>query len=89
VVNARIIFRGAVQGVGFRFTAVRIARGFGVAGFVRNLGDGTVELVAEGERHVLREFIHQLREDMSRNIDETLIEWSEATKRYNDFQVRF
>ena len=44
----RIIFHGRVQGVGFRYTTHRIARGFPVTGFVRNLTDGTVELVACG-----------------------------------------
>jgi acylphosphatase len=45
----RAFYRGRVQGVGFRFTARRLALGFAVAGFVRNLDDGQVELVAEGD----------------------------------------
>ena len=45
----RVFFRGRVQGVGFRMTARRLASGFAVAGFVRNLDDGRVELLVEGE----------------------------------------
>jgi acylphosphatase len=58
-----------VQGVGFRFTAVHIARQFpGISGFVRNLPDGRVELVAEGSSGDLDEFIAQLNSEMSRYI---------------------
>ena len=42
-------YEGRVQGVGFRYTARRIAAGFDVAGYVRNLADGRVELVASGD----------------------------------------
>lgn len=45
----RVIYAGRVQGVGFRYTAQRLASDLAVSGFVRNLRDGTVELVAEGE----------------------------------------
>jgi len=42
------LFHGHVQGVGFRVTAIGLARGLDVAGYVRNLSDGRVELVGEG-----------------------------------------
>lgn len=45
----RVLYGGRVQGVGFRFTAQRLAERFAVAGYVRNLPDGRVELVVEGE----------------------------------------
>jgi acylphosphatase len=44
----RIIFKGRVQGVGFRYTACRIARQFPITGIVRNLPDGSVETVIQG-----------------------------------------
>jgi acylphosphatase len=46
--RVRIVLRGRVQGVGFRRFVERVARGAGVAGWVRNRADGSVELVAEG-----------------------------------------
>jgi len=44
----RFIVRGVVQGVGFRWFVVRKARALGLTGYVRNVGDGTVEVVADG-----------------------------------------
>ncbi len=44
-----VIVRGRVQGVGFRYAVERAARTHGVNGWVRNLPDGTVEAVLEGE----------------------------------------
>ena len=45
----RVIYRGQVQGVGFRATASNLADGFAVAGTVRNVADGSVELIVQGE----------------------------------------
>ena len=55
-------YSGHVQGVGFRYTTLSIARGYNVAGFVQNLPDGRVELVAEGEKHEIDAFLREVRE---------------------------
>lgn len=57
-----IIYSGRVQGVGFRFNAKMTARGFDVTGTVKNLPDGRVELVAEGERAELEAFAQAIRD---------------------------
>jgi acylphosphatase len=49
VIRRRVVILGYVQGVGFRFSAARAARLHGVAGWIRNRNDGTVEAVFEGE----------------------------------------
>lgn len=59
----RIIFEGRVQGVGFRYTTKDLARGYDVLGTVRNLPDGTVELIVAGEVAELDEFLRDLTED--------------------------
>ncbi len=60
----RVYFSGQVQGVGFRFTARQLARGFDVAGYVRNLPDGRVELVAEGDPAEIDRFLQAVRDEM-------------------------
>lgn len=59
----RVIFEGRVQGVGFRYTAKDLARGYEVLGRVRNVGDGTVELIISGEGGEVGEFLRDLAED--------------------------
>lgn len=59
----RVIYEGRVQGVGFRYTTKDLARGYDVLGTVRNLPDGTVELVIAGEKEEVAEFLRDLRED--------------------------
>jgi len=54
----QIIVRGRVQGVGFRYHAQRQASRFGLTGYVRNLRDGSVEMVCEGEEASLDKFRH-------------------------------
>jgi acylphosphatase len=60
-----IRFSGDVQGVGFRYTACRVADQHGVTGWVRNLPDGAVECVAEGAPAGLDAFVEDLRERFS------------------------
>ena len=60
----RIYYSGRVQGVGFRYTCQSLARGFDVAGYVRNLADGRVELVLEGEPQELDRFATSIQQEM-------------------------
>lgn len=57
VERRRFYFSGRVQGVGFRYTTERLAKDFDVAGTVRNLPDGRVELLVEGEWPVISQFL--------------------------------
>ena len=82
-----IIYRGQVQGVGFRMTTVRIAKGFHITGYVKNLADGSVELVAEGEREEIRSFIAELEERMEANIRGKTEHRNLAEQAYRDFSV--
>ena len=61
----RIVFTGRVQGVGFRASTAWAARGFDVAGYVRNLPDGSVEVVAEADPAEIDRFVDAVRERMS------------------------
>ncbi len=66
----RVHFSGRVQGVGFRFTCQSLARDFEVAGFVRNLDDGRVELVAEGDRQEVDNFLTAILREMGSYIQQ-------------------
>ncbi len=62
VVRRRLLFSGIVQGVGFRYWAVRESAPFSVTGYVRNLYDGSVEAVLEGPRDDVTNFERVLRQ---------------------------
>lgn len=59
-VAQRTVFHGRVQGVGFRMTTVSIARRYEVTGFVRNMPDGTVEIVADGQPTEIERFLSEV-----------------------------
>jgi len=61
VIARRAVISGSVQGVGFRFFAERAAREAGVAGWVRNRADGTVETVAEGDEDAVARYLERKR----------------------------
>ncbi|HEX8324398.1 MAG TPA: acylphosphatase [Tepidisphaeraceae bacterium] len=63
-------FRGRVQGVGFRYSTRNLAINYDVTGFVRNLPDGSVELVAEGPEHEVEGFVWAVNERMKPHIRE-------------------
>jgi len=84
-----VFFSGTVQGVGFRFTAQRIARGFDVTGYVRNLPDGRVELEAEGEEPFLHDLLSDVRDgEMASYIRDTEVNWSPARGAFSSFSIR-
>ncbi len=64
----RVIYTGQVQGVGFRYTVQRLAGGLPVAGYVRNLADGSVELVAEGDEPAVDGLLGQVARQFGRYI---------------------
>lgn len=67
----RIYFTGHVQGVGFRMTTRRLAMGQPIAGYVRNLDDGRVELLVEGDPPVLTRFVGSIQREFGPSIRET------------------
>ncbi|MFZ1947533.1 MAG: acylphosphatase [bacterium] len=59
--RARLVIRGVVQGVGYRYFARKTAEALGLAGQVRNCPDGAVEVVVEGDRPAVVAFIEETR----------------------------
>jgi acylphosphatase len=90
-VNKRIhvVFRGRVQGIGFRFTAESVAASLGVVGWVKNLRGGDVEVVAEEKEDILKDFISRLEEQFSGYITDKEVAWEDATGEFKEFGIRF
>jgi len=84
-----VYYSGRVQGVGFRFSAEDVARDLGVTGWVKNLRDGRVEILAEAEEDVLKDFLARLDRTFSRYIQDTDLDWRDASGRFNDFGIEF
>lgn len=80
-------FSGQVQGVGFRYTACRIAGHYDVTGYVRNLGDGQVEAVVEGLPAQIDAFIGELSETMAYYIRNVTQQKAPASGRFHSFGV--
>ncbi len=79
---------GRVQGVGYRYFTWRLAEGLGLTGYVRNLPDGkAVEVVAEGEREKLEEFIRQLESGPRlARVERVETAWSAYSGDYSGFR---
>jgi acylphosphatase len=89
MVAKHIIFTGNVQGVGFRFTAHRIAKLHQIKGYVRNLPDGTVEMLTQGYAEDVDECIEDIKESFAGYIRETRIEELPIEPHYADFKITF
>ena len=76
-VRLTLVFRGRVQGVGFRHTAAQLAAAFPVSGTVENQPDGTVRLVTEGEKDACEAFAEAMRMKMDRFIRAEDLAWGE------------
>ncbi|MFH1691290.1 MAG: acylphosphatase [Candidatus Omnitrophota bacterium] len=87
--RVHIVFRGMVQGVGFRYTSESIAGSLGVEGWVRNVPSGEVELVVEQEESVLNDFICRLEDEFGGYIKDKQVDWSTATGEFDGFRIEF
>jgi acylphosphatase len=75
--------------VGFRFTARQIAQSYAVTGFVRNLRNGNVELVGEGEAAELDRFMRAIAAAMAGQIDAADARTEPATGEFKSFQIAY
>ena len=84
-----LFYSGNVQGVGFRYTAQRIAQGYRVAGFVRNLRDGRVQIGVEGHSQEVNAFLSDLQTRMRRYIRDVVENEITPTGGESGFEIRF
>ena len=84
-----ITAKGLVQGVGYRYYVSGKARALNLTGYVQNLPDGDVEILAEGEKAVLEKLIETVRVGPpAAVVKDLLIEWHLATDSYKNFEYR-
>ena len=83
----QIWYGGHVQGVGFRFKAAQIAKGYKVSGYVRNLDDGRVHLAAVGEKAEVRGFVDELSRIMADFIRSTDEKEDLTSAKYAGFNI--
>jgi acylphosphatase len=84
----QVFYSGTVQGVGFRYSVKMLASGFEVAGTVRNVPDGRVELVVEGADDELKAFQQAIREsELGHFIRKEDVHWHEAQGAFRGFEI--
>ncbi len=84
----QVFFSGHVQGVGFRYYTLRTMAGYPVRGYVRNLPDGRVELLLQGEEKVLLQALDAVRGRMASYISSVEMHWREPKEELKGFEIR-
>ncbi|MDD3726137.1 MAG: acylphosphatase [Candidatus Ratteibacteria bacterium] len=88
--RVHIIVYGTVQGVGFRFYTRDIALKTGITGWVKNLRDGSVEIVAEGSKEEIQIFLKRLQDGyLGRNISHIETKEEHYTGEFSSFDITF
>ena len=87
-VRMHLIVEGRVQGVGFRYFVADLAIEMGILGWVRNRWDGSVEVMAEGERSTLDRFLAGVRRGpRAAFVSQVKESWDASTGEFDDFRV--
>ena len=87
--QALIIYSGDVIAVGFRLTANELASNLKLTGWVRNLADGRVELVVQGEESEIQKILDQLASIFQDRIEESKISWQKPMEKFTKFEIKY
>lgn len=88
-IGAKILVRGMVQGVGFRYFVFRKAKEMGVRGFVQNRADGSVYIDVVADRTLIEELINALRGGpREAHVTDVQVEWQTPAEQYRNFEIR-
>ena len=88
--RAHIFISGMVQGVCYRWFAEKKANSYRLKGWVKNLWDGRVEIVCEGEKGLIIDFTRELRVGpRMAEVRGVQIEWEEYKGEFDDFKIKF
>ncbi len=89
ICRVTVQYSGTVQGVGFRYTTQRQADRFEVTGYVRNLPDGRVEVVAEGRRAEIENFLAAVQDATAGYVTDRKVTESPGTGQYRRFSIAY
>jgi acylphosphatase len=85
-----LIIKGRVQGVFYRDNTKKRANELDLGGFVRNLSDGTVEVVAEGPEESLKELVKWCWQGSKyAKVEDIQIKWQEFKNKFLSFEIRY
>ena len=83
-----LFYLGRVQGIGFRYTVADMASQQKICGWIKNLNDSRVEVIAEAEEDILANFLKSVNQHFSRYISDVTVEWLPAGGEFRDFNVQ-
>ena len=84
-----VIFKGRVQGVGFRYTTQRTAARYDLTGFVRNLPNGSVEALLQGTATNIQACLNEIEDSFGGHIRDTQITEQPVNPQYHDFRITY
>ena len=87
--DAHIVVQGLVQGVGFRYFVLRQAARFSVRGYVKNLPNGDVEILAQGDRGAIEMLLAEVKVGpRSAHVKRCHVEWTTTAEQLREFEIR-
>lgn len=89
-IRAHIFISGLVQGISFRYYTREKAKQLGLTGWVKNLSNGRVEAVFEGEKEKIEQMIDWVKQgpDLAQ-VKEVEVQWQEYENEFSDFEIRY
>ena len=87
--QAHIFYSGTVQGIGFRYTVQRFAKGLDLTGWVKNLNDGRVEILVEGKKELIEELIKNVNKYFEGYIRDHNESYQPSEGNFRDFQITY
>ena len=87
--QAHILYSGMVQGVGFRYTVRRYALEIGLVGWVKNLPNGCVEILVDGDKEAIEQLIRRIEEYFQENIRNKEVAYQKSQENFFDFKITF
>lgn len=88
MIEMQCVISGRVQGVAYRTYVQDVACALGIVGYVRNLPNGEVEVLAQGNQSVLKELVEYLHEgSVLAKVEGVAVDWHSVTKPHDDFSI--